>query len=326
LYSNKQASFNLKSYVTDKIEDKLRNENLAKMGIRQSQIDSAKVAVDIQTVKWVEGGKEENSSAEIGLALGFILALIIYMFIFMYGAQVMRGVIEEKTSRVVEVLISSIKPFELMAGKIIGVALTALTQFVLWIALTAAIAVPLQQIFLGDSQKATQKMVQISDTQTQSQLSESGKIGEVLAAAGNFDFISLGIAFFFFFIFGYLLYASLFAAIGAAVDNEADTQQFMLPVTIPLILAFVAAQSIIRFPDGDFAFWFSVIPYTSPVIMPIRIASDAVSGGQIIISGVSLILFFIIHIWLAAKIYRTGILMYGKKPTYKEIWKWIRHS
>ncbi len=326
LYSDKQPSFELKSYISNRLELEMQNENLKKIGIRQSQIDSAKVELSIQTIKWQENGGEEKSSAEIAIVLGFVIAIIIYSFIFMYGTQVMRGVIEEKTNRVVEVLISSVKPFELMAGKILGIALTAITQFMLWILLTIAITLPLKSIFFSDKSAELQNISQHVAQEKGQDAAGNAKIIDFIQTAGNFNFVSLGMAFIFFFIFGYLLYASLFAAIGSAVDNEADSQQFILPVTIPLIIAFVAAQSIIRFPDGNIAFWFSIIPYTSPVIMPIRIAADAVSTGEILLSGFTLIVFFILHIWLASKIYRIGILMYGKKPTYKEIWKWLRYK
>jgi ABC-2 type transport system permease protein len=325
LYSDKQPSLNLKTYISERLENKLQSENLQKLGIRQSQIDSAKVDVKIETVKWQKNGKDEESSAEIAVVLGFLVAIVIYMFIFMYGAQVMRGVIEEKTGRIVEILISSVKPFELMAGKILGIALTAMTQFILWIVLTTAIIIPVKAIFTSNNPSQIQQITQQFNTQN-IHAGKTGEIMEIFQAASHFNFISLGIAFVFFFIFGYLLYASLFAAIGSAVDSEADTQQFMLPVTVPLILAFVAAQSIIRFPDGNIAFWFSVIPYTSPIIMPIRIAAEAVSVWEIVLSGFLLIAFFILHIWIASKIYRTGILMYGKKPSYREIWKWLKYK
>ena len=320
LYSDKQPSLNLKIYISGRMELEIQTENLQKLGIRQSQIDSAKADVKIETVKWQDDGKDKKSSAEIAVAMGFIVAFVIYMFIFMYGAQVMRGVIEEKTSRVVEILISSVKPFELMAGKILGIALTAITQFILWIALTAAITIPLKSVFISNSQPETQSISQLN-----AQTDAGGKIADILKAAADFDFVSLGIAFIFFFVCGYLLYAALFAAIGSAVDNETDTQQFMLPVTIPLILAIIAVQAIILHPDGHIAFWFSIVPYTSPIIMPIRIAAEAVSVWEILLSGFLLIVTFIFHIWIAAKIYRTGILMYGKKSSYKEIWKWLKY-
>jgi ABC-2 type transport system permease protein len=327
LYSEKSPDVYVKEQIISRLEDFIEAENFKRLGINKEDIDSAKEEIIIDTYTISEEG-EKKSSAELTLIIGFIAAIIIYMFIFMYGVQVMRGVIEEKVNRVIEVLISSVKPFQLMAGKIIGIALVALTQFVLWAVLTGII-VGIASAFMGlGSMQENIDMAQIQEmTSGQAeQLSGNSFITEMFTVFFNFNWTAMIITFIFFFIGGYLLYASLFAAIGAAVDNETDTQQFMLPVTIPLIIAFIAAQGIIRNPDGALAFWLSVIPFTSPVIMPVRVAMERYETWELIISIVALILTFIGSVWFAGKIYRTGILMYGKKVSYKELWKWLRYK
>jgi ABC-2 type transport system permease protein len=266
------------------------------------------------------------------MGIGIIGGVLIYFFVFMYGAQVLRSVIEEKNSRIVELIISSVKPVQLMLGKIIGVALVGLTQFLLWVVLTFAIVSAGKSIIFPE-----QTLEEIISTGQYEKGGTSSQIGDqpVMADQGNVrDMLeSLGLvnygliigAFLFFFLLGYLLYSSLFAAIGAAVDNDTDTQQFMLPLTIPLIISFVMIQVIINNPDGAISFWFSIIPLTSPVVMMVRIPygvpvyEAALAAGLLLVSVV-------LSIWLAAKIYRTGILMYGKKVSYREIWKWLRYK
>jgi len=248
---------------------------------------------------------------------------------------VMRGVIEEKTSRVVEVIISSVKPFQLMMGKIIGVGLVGLTQFLLWVVLTFGIVTVVTSTMTPKdvNKSATQQMLMHKQAMIpagstalpgqQDSSSEEG-MGGVMEAINSVNFPVMIGSFIFFFLVGYLMYAALFAAIGGAVDSEAETQQFMLPITIPLILSIIMAQYIIRDPDGPVSFWFSIFPLTSPVVMMIRIPFG-VPYLQVILSMVLLLLGFLGATWLAGKIYRTGILMYGKKISYKELWKWIRY-
>jgi len=260
----------------------------------------------------MEDGKTTNSKAEASMGIGFICGILIYMFIFMYGTMVMRGVIEEKTSRIVEVIISSVKPFQLMMGKILGVALVGLTQFALWIMFTIAIA-SIAELMLIDAGNITTK---INSTQQSLLLSELSDL------TGGINLIQIFTSFIFYFLAGYLMYSSLFAAVGSAVDAEADTQQFVLPITIPLILAFILIQPIMENPNGPLAFWMSIIPFTSPVIMMVRLPFG-VANWEIALSMGVLVLSFILTTYLAGKIYRTGILMYGKKNSYKELWKWL---
>lgn len=250
-----------------------------------------------------------------------------YMFVFIYGTQVMRGVMEEKTSRIVEVIVSSVKPFQLMLGKIIGIALVALTQVALWVGLTLLIVSGMKMVFQSDKAETS-----IQGTELVSEASV-----EHAASAGGFDFskvlnmaksmnpaLTLSL-FLIYFLGGYLLYASLFAAIGAAIDNETDSQQFMFPITIPIIIALYVAMAAFRNPHSDMVFWFSMFPLTSPIVMMARAPFD-VPFWQLGLSIGLLVAGFLLSTWFAGRIYRTGILMYGKKVNYKELWKWFRYS
>jgi ABC-2 type transport system permease protein len=240
----------------------------------------------------------------------------------------MRGVIEEKTSRIIEVIISSVKPFQLMLGKIAGIAMVGLTQFLLWIILTSAIVTMARQ-FIPESlrhqmsqARQMEEFIPEADQKVKADQSPANIIQEMNYNLNLINFPLIFFAFIFYFLGGYLLYGALFAAIGSAVDSEADTQQFMWPVTMPLVLAFVLAQSVVANPDGAMAFWLSIIPFTSPVIMMVRIPFG-VSVNELLLSMAVLVGSFILITWLAAKIYRTGILMYGKKSSYKELYKWM---
>jgi ABC-2 type transport system permease protein len=316
LLSDVQPDINTKTSIKGSIKKKLRSDKLVELGIDESKLDSIETKVNIKTIKIKSDGSEEISSTEVIMIIGFITGLIIYMFIFIYGAQVMRGVLEEKTNRVVEVLVSSVKPFQLMMGKIVGVALVALTQFALWVVLTLVIVSVVQPLIVTDKIQPdmTQQVMQGTNLPPEMQNvdNQSDFLSEALTTLSNLPIGQLLFSFVFFFIGGYLLYSSLFAAIGGAVDNETDTQQFMLPITIPLILSIVMAQVVIQNPNGAVAFWFSIIPFTSPVIMLLRIPFG-VPGWELALSMVLLVLTFIGTTWLAGKIYRVGILMYGKK-------------
>ena len=345
LYSEKSVSINVTSYIrnvmTKQIEDMKLQARLSELQTDKKNpvsvediLRSIKTSVDINTMKIGENGQESKSYTEINMVLGMFAGILIYFFIFMFGSQVMRGVIEEKTSRIVEVIISSVKPFQLMMGKIIGVGLVGLTQFLLWVVLTFGIVTVVTTIMTTkDVKKSTtaqiiqqQKAINPAASKALSDQmgSSSEEMGGVMEAINSVNFPVMIGAFLFFFLVGYLMYAALFAAIGGAVDSEADTQQFMLPITIPLILSIIMAQYIIRDPDGPISFWFSIFPLTSPVVMMIRIPFG-VPYLQVILSMVLLLLGFLSTTWLAGKIYRTGILMYGKKVSYKELWKWIRY-
>jgi len=315
LYSNQQISLSVSKAIENQLEQIIEHQKLKAAGIDLTILSEAQSTVNITTKIITEDGSTTNSKAEASMGIGFICGILIYMFIFMYGTMVMRGVIEEKTSRIVEVIISSVKPFQLMMGKILGVALVGLTQFALWILLTIAIASVAELMFMDASSITTE----LDSTQ------QSILLRELSNFTGGINLVQIFISFIFYFLAGYLMYSSLFAAVGSAVDAEADTQQFVLPITIPLILAFILIQPIMENPDGPLAFWMSIIPFTSPVIMMVRLPFG-VANWELALSMAVLILSFILTTYLAGKIYRTGILMYGKKTSYKELWKWLSYK
>ncbi len=314
LYSNQQISLSVSKSIERQLEQLIEHEKLKLLGIDLQILEDASTEINITTKIISEDGNTSNSQAEASMGIGFISGILIYMFIFMYGTMVMRGVIEEKTSRIVEVIISSVKPFQLMMGKILGVALVGLTQFVLWILLTIIISTVAELAFLDVNAISTEM----------SSNDQSVILAQVVELTGGINLLQIFLAFIFYFLAGYLMYSSLFAAVGSAVDAEADTQQFVLPITIPLILSFVLIAPIMENPDGTLAFWMSMIPFTSPVIMMVRLPFG-VANWELALSIGILIASFIGTTWLAGRIYRTGILMYGKKASYKEIWKWLKY-
>jgi ABC-2 type transport system permease protein len=336
LYAEKNVSLGVQNGIENAVEQEIENQKLLSAGIDRKVLESTKVNVSANTYNLSDEG-EKDSSSGAATALGYLFAFAIYFTIFLYGAQVMRGVLEEKTNRIVEVIISSVKPFQLMAGKIIGVALVGLTQFLLWILLTFALSSALSAAFGPDKvsqmgpgavysqpNQTKGKSSVASDTPQAPSMSPAGAnmFSKAKAAVSTLDWTLLLVCFGIYFVGGYLLYSALFAAVGAAVDNETDVQQFMFPITIPLILAFIIAQFVVREPDGPIAFWFSMIPLTSPIIMMVRVPFG-VPIWEIVLSVVLLIVGFIGIAWVAARIYRVGILMYGKKPTIGELSKWI---
>jgi ABC-2 type transport system permease protein len=287
-------------------------------------VEKTKVSIDVKTVRWGKDGEEKMGSAELAVIIGMISAFVIYIFIVVYGAQVMSGVVQEKTSRIVEVIISSVKPFQLMMGKIIGIAMVGLTQFALWVILSVVLVSALTSVFGTTLDIETYQQAQTMGVSAVNLPfdNQDGMVSDLLIALQNFDFVQTGILFVLFFLGGYLLYASLFAAVGSAVDNETDTQQFSLPLTLPIIFAIYAAIYSAENPDGPLAFWCSMIPFTSPIVMMVRLPFG-VPVWQLALSIGILILSFIGSTWIAGKIYRTGILMYGKKITWKEMMKWV---
>jgi ABC-2 type transport system permease protein len=327
LFSAKQPNLNMVTTIERTIQKEVETMKLQARGIDKNILDEIKTKVKVNTRTLTEQGEKETS-AGLTYAVGFIGAMLVYMFIFLYGAQVMRGVIEEKTNRIVEVIISSVKPFQLMMGKIIGIALVGLTQFLLWVVLTFAISSIVTGIFIDPNQIQEQMSQRTSAMGTAAPDQEAlasemdSELGNVFNAINSINFPLLIGTFLFYFLGGYLLYGALFAAIGSAVDAESDTQQFMLPITIPLILSIVVSQSILQNPESSLAFWFSMIPFTSPVVMMVRIPFG-VAPWELALSMAFMVVGFLFTTWIAARIYRTGILMYGKKPTWKELGKWL---
>jgi ABC-2 type transport system permease protein len=322
-YSDESPSLTLISSLESKIEKKLTNLNLAENGVDIEMIKASKVSIDIAQESF-EGVETSKVDSIVKLIFGCLSGYLLFMFIIIYGNMIMRSVIEEKTSRIIEVIISSVKPVQLMLGKIIGTSLAGITQFVIWIIIGGILSMIVPLIFgidMAQMQTPQQDMVQ----QAIENPEINTKIQSLITAFYNLPITNLIIAFIFFFIRGYLLYSSLYAAIGAAVDNETDTQQFLLPIIMPLILAvYIGIFTVIEDPHGTVSTVFSFIPLTSPVVMLMRIPFG-VPIWQQLVSLLLLIGTFMFTVWFAAKIYRVGILMYGKKPTYRELIKWLKY-
>lgn len=330
LYAEKGVSLDLKSTIERTIEKEIERDKLTKAGITQQILEDAKVNVDSETISLSDEG-EKSSSAGAATIIGGICAFLIYISVFIYGTQVMRGVMEEKTNRIVEVIISSVKPFQLMMGKIIGVGLVGLTQFLLWILLTIGITSVSGSLFGGKlakgremAQSAQMQQAGGQDNQVAAAANDmkDSPVAEIMHAISSLNLPLIIGCFLFYFLGGYLLYSALFGAVGAAVDNETETQQFMLPITLPIIFSFIIAQFVLRDPNGSLAFWASIVPLTSPIIMMVRIPLG-VPVWELLLSMILLVLGFMGTTWLAARIYRVGILMYGKKTTYRELSKWL---
>ncbi len=329
IYSNSEPGMSVERKIRSSINNDLRTMRLKDAGVSKDVISAMKDSVDLTSIKLGENGSEEKRTGTLNFILGTVLSLAIYFFIFFYGTQVMRGVIEEKTSRIIEVIISSLKPFQLMMGKIIGLSMVGLTQFLLWVIITTSLVTGAKIAFSDNLAKIEkyqmQKTGQVIDPSNHVEVNaQYDKTAEILETVMSINFKVIIGSFLFYFLFGYLLYGALFAAIGGAVDSDADTQQFILPVTIPLIISIMALQPITNNPDGPVAFWLSIIPLTSPISMMIRIPFG-VPWWQLALSMSLLVGGFVFFTWVAGKIYRVGILMYGKKISYKELWKWLRY-
>jgi len=338
MISKNQPPIGLLQHIESSLKKEIERQKLLAYKIENLDdiMKNVETSVSVQTKKLDEFGVEKGTSTGISMALAYILGFLMYMLVFIFGAQVMRGVIEEKTSRVVEVIISSVKPIQLMMGKIIGIALVGLTQFLIWIFLTVGIVGVLKSTILPESglneisQSMPQNMMAGStqaagSVKTADMSPQLAEFSKMFDSAMNQPWGLIIFCFIFYFVTGYLLYASVFAAIGSAVDNETETQQFMLPVTIPIILALMVAMGTMQNPESSLSFWCSMIPLTSPIVMMARIPFH-VPGWQIAISMALMLITFAAFVWMAAKVYRTGILMYGKKTSWKEMWKWLRYS
>lgn len=335
IYSQKQITNSCESMIKSKMEEFLKNEKLLSYNIPNIKqiIDESDVNLSIDTIRLEEDGAETQTSSELVMIIGMAMTLIIYMFLMLYGGQVMSSVMQEKTNRIVEVMVSSVKPFELMVGKIISIGLVGLTQLGIWILFIAGILLSVGAFFsVGGAPDAAsiENMTAVAgsingvDT-AQLAGSEAGIAQEIQRLIGSIDITQLLVCFVLFFIGGYILYASLFAAIGSAVDNESDTQQFMVPITFIIIFALYAGIFSAENPDGPLAMWCSMIPFTSPIVMMVRIPFG-VTTWELVLSMIILYGSAIGLAWVAGRIYRVGILMYGKKPSYKEMLKWIRYK
>lgn len=333
VYYRKVPSQTVQNYLSAEIEQVMEREKLRLKNIDPEDYRGVKTHLVMQ-LRDVDRADEESHDQAKAL-IGFVFGYLIFIFIFLYGIQVMRGVMEEKQSRVVEVLISSVRPFQLMMGKIVGIALVGLTQFLLWVVASSI----LFSIGLGSARGSILKHAQQEQQMkiTALQAEEDGTTpaageGEAASFANALidiwdqtPVVAVLLLFVFYFLGGYLLYSALYAAIGSAIDSEAETQQFMFPITIPMVIGIYVAQTAVYNPDGPAVFWCSIIPFTSPVVMMIRVAMGNAfeHPAHLALSMALLVGTFIFTTWLAGRIYRTGILMYGKKVTWKELGKWL---
>ena len=325
VYSIRQVPMEVETYISNVMEKEIEDQKLMANGVDPEIVSAVKTDVNLQIMRMDEKGNEKETFTEVQFFLGMILAMLVYMFIMFFGGQVMQGVSEEKTSRIIEVIIISVKPFQLMMGKIIGVSLVALTQFVLWILLTGVLYVGFSA-YLGLSNPGMLSSGTVMAQEiTSNDIMSNESVQNILQIVHSIDFGTIIATFLIFFILGYLLYATLYAAIGSLVDNNTDAQQFTLPVTVPLIVAIISSFYIVNNPDSSLSVWLSMIPFTSPISMMVRIPFG-VPIWQIAVSVVLLAATFVLMTWIAAKIYRTGILMYGKKLSYKEIFKWLKYK
>lgn len=335
-YSKKPVSIDMKEALSSRINEAVEDYRLSFYDTADLKQIMADVESDVSIATYLldESGSEKITSAEVYPIISMVLSIIIYMFIAMFSGMVMQSVIEEKSSRIVEVLVSSVKATELMFGKIIGVACVALTQFFLWIFLTAVLVGGFSTFvgfdsIMGDPAQTEQLMemagsaggVSVDDVKAMTQ--NESELGAVLNTLRDLNYVQLILAFVIYFALGYLLYSSLFAAIGSAVENEADTNQLQMPVTVPLMLAFFIAIYAFRAPDSQIVFWGSMIPFTSPIVMLARIPLG-VPTWELVLSIALLAGTFVACAWMSAKIYKIGILMFGKKTTFLDLWKWLK--
>jgi ABC-2 type transport system permease protein len=337
-YSEKPLSVDMKEGIGNRVDDAVEDYRISlyEMGDLKQILEDVQADISVSTYTLGESGEEKITSSEVYMVISMVLSMIIYMFIAMFSGMVMQSVIEEKSSRVVEVLVSSVKATELMFGKIIGVACVALTQFFLWIVLTLLLVGGFSMFsgfdaLMGDPAQAEQMMEMTAQmggadvAEMTAAMSQETELGTVLSTLKDINWVQMVLAFVVYFALGYLLYASFFAAIGSAVENEADTNQLQLPVTIPLMLAFFVALYAFNAPDSSLVWWCSMIPFTSPIVMLSRIPFG-VPGWELALSIVLLVGTFIACGWMSAKIYKIGILMFGKKTTFKDLWKWLKQK
>jgi len=339
MYYNTYPGFRVQSYISGQLERNFEKANLAQNNVSQELYKKLKINIDLNPMdidKVMNPDGSKNIDPEVGYGVGFFFSLIIFMFIMLYGQLIMRGVMEEKTSRIVEVIVSSVKPFTLMMGKIVGVALVGVTQFIMWIAFSSMLFMAAGLFFPDVFTDPSAIMEQQMTPEMQSELmKEIGGAEGVMKDFYNYyhqiNFPFILSLFLFYFLGGYLLYGSLYAAIGAAVEAETDSQQFMIPLIMPLMMGYFIAIGSLSNPEGSAMFWGSIIPFTSPIVMMVKVGAmglgiEPINWTLILSSMALLILAFIFTVWIAGKIYRAGILFHGKKVGYKDLWKWLRYG
>ena len=324
-YSKDSPSLSVIGGLENKIESKLRNLKLDNFGIDLAKIKASKISADIKMYNF---SGEESSKLINGLKIGVgaIAGYMLMMFVMIYGTSVMRSVIEEKTSRIIEVIVSSVKPFQLMLGKIVGNASAGLLQFFIWGIILLILSIVSSSVFGVDMTEVQTSRLSPEQIDAMKEASGNGTMETIIQEFFRLPLVTIFLLFIFYFLGGFFLYSSLFAAVGAAVDSETDTQQFMLPIMLPLILGvYIGFATVINDPHGPISTIFSMIPFTSPIVMLMRVPFG-VPWYEIAISMALLLCTFVFMVWMAAKIYRVGILMYGKKPTYKDLWKWLKYK
>ncbi|HIZ87905.1 MAG TPA: ABC transporter permease [Candidatus Coprenecus pullistercoris] len=334
-YAPKQINAKVSDAIASDVNDIIERYKLQQYDIDNFEEIMADLdhEVDVNTFIVSDDGQERKSLLFINMALSFIMGFVIYMFVTMFGNMVMTSVINEKSNKIVEVIVSSVKPFDLMIGKILGVASVALTQFFIWIILTMAIFFGFQLVMgseLAGDPAAMEQMTQMAgmgtDQMTQIAQASDSEMAQIFTALKEINFTLIIGCFLIYFVLGYLLYASMFAAIGSAVDNEADTQQLVLPVTIPLLIGLLLMLQAFQNPDSSLSFWGSIIPFTSPMVMLARIPFEGcVQTWELLLSIGLLLLTFLIVVYFSGKIYRIGILMHGTKYSWKDLWKWLKY-
>ncbi len=323
--SSGKPNINTQSEIEKQLETVMLNYQYGKLNIDPDKIKNIDSSVKISAKEITDSGEAKESDARIAMGIAMALSVLIYLSLFLYGAQVMRGIIEEKSNRIVEVVISSVKPFQLMMGKIIGIGLVGITQFILWIILSFGL-ISLATSTLIDKDEFIAQTEQQAAQNANPENEDMSMIASLGSALDSVNFPELLICFFLFFLGGYMLYSALFAAVGSAVDNETEANQFTMPITAPLLLAYVLSFGVlINDPHGSIATWLSFIPLTSPIAMLVRIPFG-VPVWQIALSFALLVAGFIFTTWVAARIYRVGILMYGKKASFKELIKWFGYK
>ncbi len=332
--SQKQMNMDIENGIKKDVDKAVEGYKLTRYNISDLDtiLEDVKSDVKVDTYTIGKDGKEKKSVVEISMALSYIMSFFIYIFVLMFGNMVMRSVIDEKSNRIVEVIVSSVKPFDLMIGKILGVACVAITQFVIWIVFTLVLVFGFQAVVGQDFIKeklgaGTEQMAVpgVNTDQIATTMADSSEMGGILSALSQIDFPYILGCFFIYFVLGYLLYAAMFAAIGSAVDNEADTQQLVMPITAPMIIGLFIMIHTFQHPDSALSFWASIIPFTSPMVMLARIPFEGgVPTWELALSIGLLLLTFLITVYIAGKIYRVGILMYGKKASWKDLMKWIK--
>jgi ABC-2 type transport system permease protein len=327
IYTKENPSIEKVGDLEGVLQDRIRDLKLEQYNIDKATLAGLKTRVNLKQVNITETGEEKSSNSGILYGLGFVLGILIYMFVLVYGIQIMQGVIDEKTSKIVEVIVSSVKPFQLMMGKIIGIASVGLLQFTIWILIITFVSSSVLAYFglkMPQQQMTEQVMNQMdAEQKAEIQSMQNSKVNDLMANLGQIPFAKIAFVFIFFFLGGYLLYGALFAAVGSAVDSIQESQQFQFPITLPLLVGYMGLFLVIlRDPHGPMSFWLSIIPLTSPVAMVGRIAFG-VPTWELILSMVLLVGGFIFTTWVAGRIYRVGILMSGTKVNYKVLAKWF---